>query len=261
MKPEFSKPFNLEHARAGAPIANRYGSEAFFVAHVPEAVPQSRVIIRFKSGEIGNRRENGKHYEGGEQVPGDLVMLPLGLIDGKPVFVGDEFLWPVSGDLRKASPDMAGGDWARCSWPAPAKVYPTSVMHESLLRQAFDTPPTLGSEMLLSALQRVADAAIRFSIDAGQVAPVSEAKPGLRPHNPYTGALRDPRDIETDPMGVLVRHPDEPLRGIEGRAARDMAIAEAVRNAAYVGAMNCQSGHEGTVIRQLDLDIIVATIK
>lgn len=30
--------------------------------------------------------------------------------------------------------------------------------------------------------------------------------------NPYTGKPRDPRDIASDPAGVLMIDPDEPLR-------------------------------------------------
>lgn len=30
-------------------------------------------------------------------------------------------------------------------------------------------------------------------------------------HNPYTGALRDPRDIKSDPMAILCVKPGVPL--------------------------------------------------
>lgn len=294
MKPEFSKPFELAHAAAGALIANRHGDEAFFVAHVPEAVSQSRIIVRFKSGEIGTRRESGKHYEG-DQVHGDLVMLPLGLIDGKPVFVGDELLTPT-GTKWTATPlcraDRSFGD---CRWPAPEKVYPKTQMDQTELA---DAALHSGHETMVCTggqLYAIANAALRHACEAGQVVPVSEARPGVRPHNPYTGALRDPRDIETDPMGVLIRHSEElahttfnlatdsaliidgigPIYGsakvIEqvsaglrrdlDRAARDMAVAESVRDATYVKVMNCQAGHEGTAVRQIDLGGIIARVQ
>lgn len=47
-------------------------------------------------------------------------------------------------------------------------------------------------------------------------------------------------------------------------SARDMAIAEAVRDACYVAVINSSAGLEGTVVRQIRLQAlaaIIATIK
>lgn len=287
--PAHSRPFDLDAAKAGAPYCGKEGQ------HV-EILKWDCNHPRYPL--IGIICENGFHYPESWTADGtqasdeeierrpfrDLVMLPLGFIDGKPVFVGDEFLWPVSIELRKASPDMAGGDWSRCSWPAPPKVYPETRMKPSELYSVSG----VDEFWPVGALEAVATAALRHAIDAGQVVPVSKAKPGLRPHNPYTGQLRDPRDIESDPMGMLIHHPDEPLRaavpqkhaafvGIvnvgtaygsqsvidyisnaildfspERRAARDMAIAQAVRRmcADLAGAMG-----------DLNLAAVIASIK
>lgn len=35
---------------------------------------------------------------------------------------------------------------------------------------------------------------------------------GIVRYNPYTGQLRDPRDIETDPTGLLITDKNAPLR-------------------------------------------------
>lgn len=80
-------------------------------------------------------------------------------------------------------------------------------------------------------VRRAMNVALGRVIADGQVVPISEAKPGLRPHNPYTGALRDQRDIDSDPMGMAIHHPAEPMRAAQDRAARDMAVAKAVREA------------------------------
>jgi hypothetical protein len=48
--------------------------------------------------------------------------------------------------------------------------------------------------------------------------------------NPYTGRPRDPRDIQSDPEGILVLDPDEPLRAYAPPAAD--AVSEAMVEAA-----------------------------
>lgn len=49
--------------------------------------------------------------------------------------------------------------------------------------------------------------------------------------NPYTGRPRDPRDIQSDPEGILVLDPDEPLRAYATPPAAD-AVSEAMTDAA-----------------------------
>lgn len=266
MKPEHTRPFNIEHAKAGAPIETRHGKKAYFVAHAPEAASHSRIIVRFASGEIGTRRESGKHYEGGEQVPGDLVMAPLGHIEGKPVFVGDKIEdgGPDGWTYGEAHP--GNRNFTGCRWPAPAKVYPeTSMRHEAMFEVYAGVGRSLGYKEIFaesSGLATVANAALRHAIDANQVVPISEAKPGIRPHNPYTGALRDPRDIESDPMGVLITCPGEPIRATERDAGRDMAVAQAVRHACVdaFDRHSIRAAEWSEVMGNLDLSAIINNI-
>ena len=88
---EHTKPFNLEHAKAGAPYCQRNGLPA-------------RIGIWDGKGEdvklIGALTENnGYEYAAVWDTTGrtlthnnsaTLIMLPLGMCEGKPVFVGDE---------------------------------------------------------------------------------------------------------------------------------------------------------------------------
>lgn len=52
------KPFNLEEAKAGKPIITRDGTEAKFIAHVPEAEDNKVVILI--DGVILTIQENGR---------------------------------------------------------------------------------------------------------------------------------------------------------------------------------------------------------
>ena len=68
------KPFNLEAAKAGAPIVTRDGTEAKFVTHIPEASEGFRVVW-MQRGIVGCSYENGKL---GENIDSrhDLFMKP-----------------------------------------------------------------------------------------------------------------------------------------------------------------------------------------
>lgn len=68
------KPFDLEKAKAGAPLVTRAGEEAHFVAHVPEADKYYRVVVRV-GGIVSAFSETGK-YAGGEHHY-DLFMAPV----------------------------------------------------------------------------------------------------------------------------------------------------------------------------------------
>ena len=68
------KQFNLEAAKAGAPIVTRDGREAKFVTHIPEASEGFRVVW-MQRGIVGCSYENGKLGENIESRH-DLFMKP-----------------------------------------------------------------------------------------------------------------------------------------------------------------------------------------
>ena len=70
------KPFNLEAAKNGAPILRRDGMPMKFVAHIPEAIPEHRVIVLstvLPAGSIFSYREDGCNIDG---TP-NLFMAPV----------------------------------------------------------------------------------------------------------------------------------------------------------------------------------------
>lgn len=164
-KPEYTKPFDLEHARAGAPYGCRDGGEV-------EILKWDRkhtfciVGLDAQDASVRRWRADGSYNEGFNVF--DLVMLPLGFIDGKPVWVGDELQWNV--ETIKAMPSHKPADLINCTWPAPAPVYPETLMTgQDLARvdgsRMFDTvQPSYEREARL-----IANAALRHAIDAGQV--------------------------------------------------------------------------------------------
>jgi hypothetical protein len=218
-KPEHTRPFNLEHAKAGAPYCCRDGREAtvfkWDCRHDEKrlagiAGPLDVIAAWHASGRFGDQ-ENETTY--------DLVMTPLGMVDGKPVFVGDELI--LDGAKVRACPCNTSPEIECCTWPAPAPVYPeTRMSYDEIweeIRKAVPCQFSIGvsnagapygpKDVALS----IANAALRHAIDAGQVVETGPAQPFLRPYDPYTGRRRNWIDIDCDPMGVLIRHPDEPL--------------------------------------------------
>jgi hypothetical protein len=53
------KPFDLERAKAGDPIVTRDGRKAKFIAHIPEADKQQRIIV-LVGKDVYGVRESGK---------------------------------------------------------------------------------------------------------------------------------------------------------------------------------------------------------
>lgn len=192
-KPEFTKAFDVEHAKAGAPYCCAGGAPA--------------EILHYGAGKlIGmTKASNGEAFAaewklfGKYEIPGhqgalDLVMLPLGLIDGKPVFVGDKIVAP-SGNAYLLGPTDT--NLTGCRWPAPAKVYPeTKMTEDELVIAANDgrfsglTPPPFHV-----VADRIANAAIRHAIDAGQVMLIADAERLIQANEDIDRRSRERRDM------------------------------------------------------------------
>ena len=70
------KPFDLEAAKAGAPLVTRDGRPAKFIAHVVEAHPSQRLIV-LVDGVVLTKFENGKYAGSSAHVSdNDLFMAP-----------------------------------------------------------------------------------------------------------------------------------------------------------------------------------------
>lgn len=194
-KPEFSKPFNIEHAKAGAPILCADGC-------VPEILKYGTKLF----GTITN--DEGDEFAAswslwGVKISGvlgsekNLVMAPLGMIDGKPVFVGDAIEGlDISGDswieLTAKPKDRVKGRYFR--WPAPAKVYPETRMSIDELEAAFNSVSTEGS--VSRGCRAIASAALRHAVDNGYLVTPEEANENALEHLQRGAASREARDIE-----------------------------------------------------------------
>lgn len=267
MKPEFTKPFNIEHAKAGAPYCCSGGSEA--------------TILKWDCNHqhyplIGAICENGSHYPESWTASGmqasdeeverrpwrDLVMLPLGMIDGKPVFVGDEIeAMSVPGD------DWIGitvkpGDRPRQNgfrWPAPAKAYPeTTMLHKDMFDVYSHELRKRGHNSIQAdthGLAAVANAALRHAIDGCRVIASEDAQKSVqvlqanlaKTEAELNGAVRELMIAGYNYRPQSIGHAD--------RAARDLTVAEAVRSACEHASYTI-GGRDA-----LDLAAIIATIK
>lgn len=124
-----TRPFNLEHAKAGAPFCCKDGMHA-------------RIYQFFDAVLIGlTTNPDGSHpacaqwdltgactqsRQGFLASESDLVMIPLGYVEGKPVFVGDEVRDRWNNSIT-AYIGM-GFDPAHWFWPAPEADSPKTSM-------------------------------------------------------------------------------------------------------------------------------------
>lgn len=230
-----TRPFNLEHARAGAPFCRADGTD-FEVLKWDRKHTQCIVAVSKQDAAVNTFRPDGT--ETGNRPTHALVMTPLGFCEGKPVFAGDELIDDsvMFGEDRRftVGPTMREGHFAHCAWPAAAPVYPETRMDASELFAAGLTERRSVLEAAPAQLKAIANAAIRHAVEQGQVVIPGEAVAGLRPFNPYTGRPRFPADVAADPMGHLVHHKDEPMlahvetvpRDTYDQSQRDLCKAE-----------------------------------
>jgi hypothetical protein len=244
-----TKPFNLEHAKAGAPYACRNGSPATILKW--DAKGSEFTLIGFVDRDgVGNDIPESWMAEGfvratRERRNHDLVMLPLGEIDGKPVFVGDEVETNAFGDgWKRVTVCPSDNGFFTCRWPAPAKQYPvTALSGDELVKIYNDVNDT--SE---AGLVRTVNEALRHAIDNGQVIAASPAIQTLA--RAFDLASIDQIKGATEAIEAAMP---------ERRAARDMAIARAVRNKA-MGTVSSESQPYG-LMQIMDLAAIIASVK
>ncbi len=236
-KPEFSKEFSIQDAKAGAPYCMRSG-EAVEILKWNSANEQSLIGIIGPSDTIQRWFVSGQ-WGLARSSHNDLVMLPLGMIDGKPVFVGDEFEELQRGSKwakGRATPDHAGVSFSNCRWPATARIYPVTTISPDYLRAEYNSE--MGG-LVDDALRRTANLAIKHAIDSKQVITADEHKAEIADlHSKWVAQI-------TEMNGK--------------RAARDMAVAKAVR----LACLNCfhmAAAPAATHIKNIDLGVIIASV-
>ena len=70
------KPFDLEAAKAGAPIVTRDGRPARFIAHVAEAHPSQRLLVLI-DGVVLTKFESGKYASSPAHVSDNDLFMAL----------------------------------------------------------------------------------------------------------------------------------------------------------------------------------------
>lgn len=110
-----TRPFNIDHWRAGAPIDTERadGKPAIFEV---DATRMFGTCIASSGEKVAQDWDLSGNAYAGAHGPRNLVMVPLFYIGGKPVFVGDEIM-NDQGFIVKAAPghDNDSGQWR---WPA-----------------------------------------------------------------------------------------------------------------------------------------------
>jgi hypothetical protein len=217
----FTRPFNLEHAKAGAPYACRNGKSAEILkwgAKNPE-FPLAGIYDAGWVEQPNNWTSEGSASITREPRDADLVMTPLGYIDGKPVFMGNTIIGENGNLCEVVNPDFPR--WDKCRWPEPEKQYPvTGMTGDELVQSAAERLGVVGAKVEVNfgnySMRRdlrtdddiivaIANAALRDAVDNEQVVPMAEV----------LQLARELRKNEFDQVCA-------------DRDARDMAIAEAV---------------------------------
>jgi hypothetical protein len=120
IKHNFTRPFNIEHARAGAPYATRGGEEATILKWNSRHATMPLIGAHSEIDIASSWTLEGRYVVGDDMHhPCDLVMTPLGFIEGKPFFVGDEIIGANGGKPFIAEPRDKDGDLEKWAWPKP----------------------------------------------------------------------------------------------------------------------------------------------
>lgn len=243
-----TKPFNAEQAKAGAPYRCRDGQEATVLKWDSR---QNQYPLHGVCGDADMPSSwtlAGTYYDHGELDGYDLVMLPLGYTDGKPVFVGDELVDPSGATFTPGPRDS--GHLAGCRWPAPEKQYPVTQLTAAELLQII--ADVKGKGGFAGEARHIANAALRHAIDNGYAA-TKEA---------YDQCSRDLGKAERLLEALGYRSAGNGEWEARDCAARDLAIAEAVSSATKAAAYPAIFSYTCAIkFDKLDLAAIIATVK
>lgn len=124
MKPEHTKEFNAEHAKAGAPYCQRNGLAARIGIWDGRSFTTNTCLIGEYEYSEGRFSATPWLASGGNPNgtrSNDLIMLPLGYCEGKPVFVGDEL---INGGGRAFTVEAKTQIFSTHKWPRKAPVMP-----------------------------------------------------------------------------------------------------------------------------------------
>jgi hypothetical protein len=242
-----TRPFNLEHAKAGAPYACQGGFAATVLKWDANNSLYPLLGYVTESGHdypenwaaSGTCDPNGGDYEHRR----NLVMTPLGYIEGRAFFVGDRIVGNT-GEEFDALPGDKNGTHETWRWPFPAKQYPVIDLEWDDAIAAIDKMgPRQGLTITSGQIQAVANAALRHAIDNGIVfaeAQYTALQQQLIQSQQDLFAARDEVSQARHEYGIKLMQAQANGQAAEicaacftkkDREARDMAIAEAVLEA------------------------------
>lgn len=117
-----TRPFNLDQAKNSAPIVTRAGNNVRIVCFDKKA-PSGYSILALVAQPDGYEKLCIYNIHGRantvEETPFDLLMAPLGHVEGKPVFYGNtyEFQSPAGQWLKTEAYDVLPRDSTPRRWP------------------------------------------------------------------------------------------------------------------------------------------------
>jgi len=130
----WTKPFNAEHAKAGAPYCQRNGLAArigIWDAESGYPLVGVRLLDSLGTEEV-SAAWNCVGTTSNAEASFSLVMLPLGYCEGKPVFVGDELRTLKANHVIEP---LTAAAWMNqrhidnCKWPRTAPMMPIFFAH------------------------------------------------------------------------------------------------------------------------------------
>lgn len=226
-----TRPFSLVDAQAGAPYACRNGDKAEIFKWDCQGRHPLGGIASNQGSDFPALWDAGGTCHSPFGGNFDLVMIPLGYLDGNPVFCGDKLRvkgctheYVASARDRNALHNLA--------WPAPEKQYPVTVMTD----QQFSTFYTAGGRYV-SDMRAAANAALRHAVDNGRVITLDQ---------------HDQKVNEAYEQGIQDTKGD--------RATRDIEIAEAVLEAAIHGAVHAHLMFRTLEAADVNLPAIIAKV-
>lgn len=170
--PEHFRPFKIEHAKAGAPVSTIDGRAVTFLKWDLKGGTCNilGLVDNGKYGDLAVRWDDDGMPNAEREKECQLVMLPLGMCEDKPVFVGDKLEWAHMGrrELVLATPEMR--DMDDLTWPRPEPEYPKTRMDNTDLDEAYRVG---GGASIVSGYRALANSAIARAIQDGDVVPAS----------------------------------------------------------------------------------------
>jgi len=165
--PEHYRPFDLASAKAGAPVGCINERNTVEILKYSERAIFGTIRYGDESEVVTTWKLDGSNDP---CLQADLVMLPLGMCEGKPVFVGDMLHHEVMGSFFVPVGTVYFAD---CKWPRKKLEYPETKMNWSDLSDAYYPRPNGrdGNTWNSDACRKVANAAIKRAIIDGDVVP------------------------------------------------------------------------------------------